>query len=155
MWYIMKIYNMKHSSSSSLRLSIFQRTPQGTSCCSNWSDTYRSANRNVNTGRTDRSDTLQTPHKTRGLWPSLDFWCYHHSPWGNSVLQGQVRAFISSNTFLWRSQRQSIKVSSEFIFPWLQRKIFLSESIEATLQNFTSPVGLVSNMVYWQVSKTF
>lgn len=93
-----------------LQFSIFQRTPQGISCSSNWNDTYRSTNRNVNPGRTDRNNI---PHKTRGLWPSSDFWCNHHSPWGNTVLQGQVGAFISSNTFFWHSQRQSIKVTSK------------------------------------------
>lgn len=30
----------------------------------------------------------------------------------------------------------------EFIFPWLQRKIFLSASIKVTLKHFTSPPGL-------------
>lgn len=30
----------------------------------------------------------------------------------------------------------------EFIFPWLQKKIFTSVSVKATLKNFTSPPGL-------------
>lgn len=104
-----------------LHLFISQRTPQGIFCTSNesfsptrtnWNDTCRSTNWNVTPGRANRNDTLRTPHKTRGLWPSFDFWCYHHSPWGNTVLQRQVSAFISSNTFLWDSQRQSIMFSS-------------------------------------------
>lgn len=102
-------------------LFILQRTPQGISCTSNtsfaptrtnWNGTCRSTNSNVSQGRTNRNDTLQATPKTRWLWPSSLFWCYHYSPWGNTVLQRQVSAFIASNILLWDSKRQSIKFSS-------------------------------------------
>lgn len=146
-------------------LSISQRTPQGISCASNnssspartnWNDTCRSTNWNVSPGRTNRNDTLQSTRKTRGLWPSFDFWCYHHSPWGNTVLQRQVSAFISSNTLLRSLQRQKIQLSSRNLSSLgYKGRYFFLKVLRQVCKVLLAQQGWVSNMVYWQVSKMF
>lgn len=147
-----------------LHLPISQRTPQRIFCTSNksfsptrtnWNDTCRSTNWNVTSGRTNRNDTLQNPHKTRGLWPSFDFWCDHHSPWGNTVLQRQVSAFISSNTFLWDSQKH-IKFSSRNSSSLgYKGRYFFLKALRQLCKISLAQLDWVSNVVYWQVSKMF
>lgn len=142
-------------------LSISQRTPQGVSCNSNrsasptrtnWNDTYRSTNRNVTPERTNRNDTLK---KTSGLWPSFNFWCYHYSSWGNTVLQRQVSDFFSSNTFFWDSQRQNIKFSSRNLSSLGYKGRYFFLKVLRQLCKFVLAQQELSNMVYWQVSKMF